>query len=247
MKTITHERIRFEGIPTSEEVMERTLAEGRDILLAFSTGKDAVLAWMALRDAGFTVHPYYMFSVPDLQFVERSLQAFEQHFGRRIMRVPHASFYRMLNNFVFQPPERCAVIEKLGLPEFTLDQLRDCIVQDLKLPPGTWSASGVRASDSLMRRTHFRTNGPVNHKRRMIYPVWDVRKGELVDRILAEGVPMPVDYELFGRSFDGVDFRFLNQIKIHFPDDFARILEWFPLAELELKRFEYAQKDLAKR
>lgn len=227
--------------------MEKTLAQGKDILLAFSTGKDAVLAWMALRDAGFTVHPYYMFSVPGLQFVERSLKAFEDHFRRRIMRVPHASFYRMLNNFVFQPPERCAVIERLGLPIFTIDELRDCIVKDLKLPADTWSASGVRASDSMMRRTHFKTNGPVNLKRRMIYPVWDIRKPELVDRIQAEGVPMPIDYELFGRSFDGIDFRFLSQIQIHFPDDYARILEWFPLAELELKRFEYAKKDLAKR
>ena len=43
-------------------------------------------------------------------------------------------------------------------------------------------------------------------------------------------MPLPVDYEMFGRSFDGIDYRFISPIKERFPDDYARILEWFPMA-----------------
>jgi hypothetical protein len=42
------------------------------------------------------------------------------------------------------------------------------------------------------------------------------------------------EYEWFGRSFDGIDWRFLAPIKQHAPDDYARILDWFPLADLEV-------------
>lgn len=47
---------------------------------------------------------------------------------------------------------------------------------------------------------------------------------------------VPPDYQWFQRSFDGLDVRFLAKIRKHAPGDYARILEWFPLAELELHR-----------
>jgi hypothetical protein len=49
---------------------------------------------------------------------------------------------------------------------------------------------------------------------------------------------LPIDYHLFGRSFDGMDYRFLKPIKDNFPKDFEKILEWFPLADLEIFRAE---------
>lgn len=47
---------------------------------------------------------------------------------------------------------------------------------------------------------------------------------------------LPVDYKLFGRTFDGIDYRFLKPIKENFPRDYEKIITWFPLAELELFR-----------
>ena len=42
------------------------------------------------------------------------------------------------------------------------------------------------------------------------------------------------DYKVFGRSFDGLDLRFLLPIKKHYPRDYQRILELIPLADLEI-------------
>jgi hypothetical protein len=236
------DRVTFPGVPDSERVMELVRGDGGErVILSFSAGKDAIAAWIAMRDAGLKVLPYFMYIVPDLGFIERGVRYFEEYFETKILRVPHPALYRMLNEFVFQPPERCRLIEDLDLPEYDYDELRDCVADDFGVPRTTWSASGVRAADSLMRRTHFKMHGPMNHNRRVFYPVWDWKKAELVERIRAERIQMPVDYQLFGRSFDGIDFRFLYPIKQHFPEDYAKILEWFPLAELEIKRYEYAQ------
>lgn len=230
--------------PDSETVMERMHAEsGGRVLLAFSCGKDSVAAWLALRARGFEIHPFYMYLVPGLQFVERSLDYYEQWSGQHIMRVPHPSLYRMIANFVYQPPERCAIIEAAQLPKFSYDDLHGFIKDDLKLPQTTYVAAGVRAVDSPQRMMAVRTHGPVNAKRKTFWPVWDWRIQRVYDTIKSAGVKLPVDYRWFGRSFDGIDYRFVNTLRTVAPDDYQRILDWFPLADLDSKRREYASQN----
>lgn len=235
-------RLIWDGHEPGEAVVKKLADMGRPVLLAFSCGKDAIAAWLALRAGGVEVIPYYMYLVPGLEFVERSLRYYEQFFGVPIIRVPNPSLYRLLNNFIFQPIHRCEIIRDCHLPNFTTDQLRDYLIQDKNLSPETWTASGVRAADSLARRANFRMlKGALNHKRRMAYPVWDMTKAGLVELLKSENVKLPIDYRIFGRSFDGIDFRFIAPLRKHFPNDYAKILEWFPFAELEMKRHEYSK------
>ena len=185
--------------------------------------------------------PYFLYIVPDLEFVENSLRYYEDFFETKIYRMPHTSWFRMLNAYTFQPPPRISIINSFELGEPDYQELRDLVCQTAKIPARTFDAKGTRAADSIMRRTNFKRRGGINWNQNFFFPVWDWRKEELVSRLRDSGVKMPIDYQLFGRSFDGIDFRFLYPIKQHFPDDYARILEWFPLAELEIKRYEYAK------
>ena len=50
-------------------------------------------------------------------------------------------------------------------------------------------------------------------------------------------IELPIDYQLFGRSFDGINIQYLYPIYRHFPEDYRKICKWFPLAELEIMRF----------
>jgi hypothetical protein len=237
------DRLRFPGVAVKES--EKVIAEiaklTDTVLLSFSGGKDAIAAWLALRPHFKRIIPYYYYLVPDLEFVEESLRYYEDFFGTRILRYPNPNLYRMLNNEVFQPPEHLPVIRAWSLPNFDYDELRDVICDDLGIPTDTFTANGVRASDSLNRRTMFKTHGPVNYNRRMFYPIWDWKKAALMDCFTKAGIKMPVDYQIFGRSFDGLDFRFVYPIRKYFPRDYARIREFFPMIEVEFKRYEYAQ------
>ena len=69
-------------------------------------------------------------------------------------------------------------------------------------------------------------------------PTWDWSKDKLLDTIERSGISLPVDYLWFGRSFDGLDYRFLGPLKRHAPRDYAKVLEWFPLADIEVWRHE---------
>ncbi len=225
----------------SEETI-RIIREKTDaILMAFSCGKDSIAAWLACKPHFKRIIPFYMYLVPDLEFVENSLAYYENFFETKIIRVPHPSLYRMLKNFVYQPPERCAIIEAAGWGDFTYDELHQAIREDYNLPENVWIAQGVRAVDSPIRMTAVKKYGTFNPKRKTFWPVWDWRIDRLIAELKSAGVKLPVDYKYFGRSFDGIDYRFLKPIKEAFPADYERILRWFPLADLDIARRKYAQ------
>lgn len=205
-------------------------------LLAMSRGKDALASWCVLLEAGIEVCPVHFSVVPGLAFVAESLEAISRKFGTPILDMPHRSLFRMLNSCVFQPPERVSVIDDWDpkVPEYT--ELYAHARAHFELPSSALVASGVRACDSIVRRIAFKKFGAVRQKSETFYPVWNFNKAQTLAVLKRHGVELPIDYEWFGRSFDGLDHRFLAPLAEYAPDDYQRVLEWFPLAELELFR-----------
>lgn len=224
--------------PTGDDLCAEIARETDTVALAFSAGKDSVGAWLMMRRHFKRIVPIYKCLVPGLQFVEDALRYYEDWFGTKIIRAPHPSLYRMLSNCLYQPPERVGILEAAELEEFSHEELRDWCMDDLGLPRGTWIAVGTRACDSPQRRMAFWKHGPQNRKLGTFYPVYDWNKATLYEAIKAAGVKLPPEYRVFGRSWDGIDFRFLYGIRKHWPEDYAKIVEWFPLCELEFVRYE---------
>ena len=222
------------------ETIARVREHQSDTLLAFSTGKDAIAAWLAIRDSFDRVVPYYLYLVPGLEFVDESLAYYEQFFGERIIRLPHPSLHRWLNNFVFQPPDRCLVVEQAGLPNHSYKDIREAVLSVAGGQDDMLVADGVRAADSPMRRISINTHGSISWNQSKYHPVWDWKKADLIECFTKHNVKLPEDYRLFGRTFDGLDLRFLLPLKKHRPADYRRILEWFPMADLEVFRWECA-------
>lgn len=107
--------ITIDGLPSSEQIRADLADEGNPVLLGFSRGKDSLAAWLALREAGVRVVPYHLYLVPGLTFVADSLAFYEDFFDTKIINLLHPSLYRWLNSFLFQPPERCGIIEAAQL------------------------------------------------------------------------------------------------------------------------------------
>lgn len=225
------------------EVIEKIKEDTDTVFLGFSRGKDSIAAWLKLREAGLKVVPFFMWAIPGLEFVEESLQYFEDYFETRIYRLPHPSFYRKINGLVYQPPNRIPVIRAARLPLPEYDDIADYLSEDLGFDSRPWTATGVRAADSPLRRSAISQYGAINYKRHNFYPVWDMKKGELIELLLKYRVKLPIDYKLFGRSFDGIDYRFIAPIKEHLPEDYGRILQWFPLVDLDIARRHFSSRN----
>lgn len=223
---------------SGSELCEQMAQECDTAILAFSTGKDSIAAWLQMRRYFRKIVPYYCYVVPGLSFVEDSLKYYEDVFQTRIYRLPHRSLYRFMRCMVFQPPEHVTKIEALNLPgeEYDDFMVGELVRQCGHLPPAAYVGTGIRMADSPMRRIGIMTHGAINHNQKKFYPVYDWKKEDLIREIDRACVKLPIDYHMFGRTFDGLDYRFLKPIKEHFPEDYKRILEWYPLAELEFFR-----------
>lgn len=221
---------------TSQGVIDEVKARTDTVLLAFSIGKDSIGAWIELRKH-FRVVPFYQFYVPGLEFVERSLRYYEQVFGcdQPMVQVPHRKFWLWLQESAFQCPASSELLEEVDIPEYRVYDIADWLRDDMGLPDA-YLAISMRAADNLSRRIQIKQRGAVNHARKTFYPIPDWDDARLAGEIEAAGVKLPVDYRLFSRSFEGLRNEFLAPIARHYPEDWARILAWFPWAGLELER-----------
>jgi hypothetical protein len=210
-------------------------------LLGFSRGKDSIMSWLQLKKAGFTrIIPYYLKPFPDeLSFETQSLAYYEEVFGMKIHRVLGNTFTRQINNYMYARPDMLPIYDDLPqLTQIDYKDIQDYVKSLHDLPATTYAALGVTQFDSFMRRTVILKNGPINDKKRQFFPIYDFTRTEIFDGIDKAKILLPRDYKVWGKTFDGTDYRFLRPLKDEFPADYEIIKFYFPLVDLELIRYE---------
>lgn len=224
---------------TSADTIARVRQETDSVLLGFS-GKDSLAAYLTIRPHFERVLLVHRMMVPGLQFVERRLQYYERVLDTTIVRICSAGFYRMLRNRLWQPPHRLDTIARFGIPDISYEYLNDIVAEAYGFSKPIFTAQGVRAADSLQRRATCFSHGPINWTRQAFWPTWDLSHQDVANIIQRHGIKLPIDYYLWGTSFDGLRYFFLKDVKRLYPEDYATILEWFPFAELEFMRHHLA-------
>lgn len=214
---------------------------GNKVFLSFSRGKDALAAWIALREMDFEVVPFFRYGIPGLEFIDDSLDYYEKFFKCKIERYPQPSFYEQLMGMMYQPPHRYPVMQKHALYEFTYDDVASVLRRKHEMP-NAYTATGVRAHDNMMRWTTIKKNGALNPDKKTFFPIFDWKIAEVEESIARAKVQLPVDYLLWGRTYDGIGWYYLDKIKENFPRDYQRILDWFPLADVEFFRRELTRR-----
>ena len=223
---------------TSDELCKDVSSHSPDVICSFSMGKDSIGAAIQMQRHFERVEYVFLYMVPGLEFQEAQLDYYEGKLGKHIKRMPNPSFARQLNCLMYQHPGNVDVVDGLNIYEADYDETFAASKHDFKMPDTTYVGVGVRSADSLARRTSVKQTGGVNRKRKQFFPIHDWGIKRTVTEIRQSGIKLPIDYKIWGRSFDGFDHRFLKPLKDNFPKDYEKIREWFPLVELELKRYE---------
>lgn len=227
------------GLPLVERIRE---IGGDTLLLSFSGGKDSLAAWLFLRPH-FKIVPYYLYGPPAMSWQQPMLAYYEEFFNTRIMRMAHPLFYDWLRTFAYQPPETLKTLMALDLPQFDYAEIDDLIAWQMELIGGDgqppFCAIGMRAGDNLERRRMIQQQGVFGRKTRYyFYPIWDWSVQQVADIIIESGVKLSPEYHRFGRTEMGITYKQLKPIAEHYPDDWRRFQEWFPLAGAELFRWD---------
>ena len=220
------------GLEACQRVREQT----DTIALKFSGGKDSVAMWLICREIFPTIIPIFHYWIPNLDFVEKTIRMYEKYFGQDIVRMPHPNLLNYLANGSYQPPHRWNVIEEYNQATVDYDEPVDWVMEDLGYEDGYWVAVGIKASDSPIRQRAIAENGAWTPAKKLFYPVADLRKADLIELFRQHNAPLSEDYAVFGRSFDGLQCRYLEKIRKHYPDDYKTILRWFPDVEAEFMR-----------
>ncbi len=215
---------------------------GDTLILAFSRGKDSLSAWLSLRER-FNIIPFYGYMVPGgLSYERESLDYYERYFGQHIYRFPHPLFWSNINDLVFQPPQRVGVIRAIDFPNYTNMELAR-VVAGLNGVNDPLVVFGYRAGDSPRRRLLVLREGPIGVTGlRYFWPIWDWNMERVAQALHSAGVALPYDYQLWGRSLTAIDYQFAQVIRAQLPDDWNKLLEWYPLLEAEIYRHERVGK-----
>lgn len=236
-------------VETSAHMRETLVSENRPVLVAFSRGKDSICAMIALKAAGIEVIPVHLWRVPGLSFEEESLKYFEDFFDTKIYNLPHRDFWHMLYHGTDLAPWQASIVEAAEIEQIPFPLFWDMVRAEIGLDEDTWVADGVRANDSPMRRLALQRHGPwadsisriegQEFRTRTAHVVWDWSIADIGKCLAQNNVKLPIDYELFDRTFDGTDYRFMRPLRDKFPEDYKKCVEWFPGIELEMMRYEH--------
>lgn len=197
---------------TLDEMLEEIRPKSPKVLISFSRGKDAWGVWCALRDKiDFELFHYYG-GPPDLEFVNNYLEYAEKKTGKKIWNYPAPTAFDRLSKEQMdaQNTWRNPILVSLDIQTFTFADVQEWAMTDAGLPVDTtWVALGVRAKDSARRGLFFKSHGNMTFSKRKFYPVWDWDKDKLITELKRHDVKLPIDYKLFGRTFDGIYHAFL--------------------------------------
>lgn len=224
---------------------------GNKVLLQFSRGKDSIAMWLWLRENGFEIIPYTMSLVPGLGFQERSLEYYEQLFGQHIMRMMHPHFYYLCGSGIWMPPTDWAVFKQFKFDDTmkwaSFATIDNFIADDKGLTnPLPWCMMGMRRAENLARMRLIDQQGVCADMkadelaRRHFYPIWDWKIDDICDVLDKYNVKLPIDYVMFGRrgTTETPSYRRLKLIKERYPEDWGIMLEWFPLLDSQIFRYE---------
>lgn len=211
----------------------------REVIVAYSSGKDS----LAVLDLCFKhferVAPYFMYILPGLSFQEVHLQYVEKRYSLEVIRVPDWRLCKLLRGSVARHPTQASA----SLPSVSWGDVENHIRSRTGLH---WVASGESIYDSMNRRGMIvSSSSGVDIPRGHIYPVGFWKRREIESYLSHNQITIPCEYRVMtkGRSFGGILPDQIFDIKKHYPEDYERLKELFPLIETQAIRHELDQDE----
>lgn len=218
---------------------------GPRVILAFSSGKDAVATALRMKPYFDEIVPYCAYYCPGLKIMDEALKYYEDTiFGRSIIRAPHPWFVNALQSLMYQDPKSAMLIGNYDFPpDYSHDHIIRWVIASEGLPEGQLCATGSRAGEMMHRGARAAKTGGVQANINQWWPIWEWSKADVFEQISKSGLKLSREYELFNASLAGFNYSYLYALEREEPEDFARVVAWFPLIGAEILRFERAKSE----
>lgn len=202
------------------------------VLVSFSMGKDSIVTMDLCMKYFKHVQPFFMYLVPGLKFQDEALEKYEHRWGVEIIEVPHfenADFYRYGS---FRDPD-------YTVPRVKIRAIYEALRQETGI---YWIAGGEKINDSIVRRAMLKHSGSIDEQRGRFYPVMYWTDKEIKRYMRTNHLFYPKFNQELGFSFHSLAGKELSAIKRIYPEDYQRILKFFPEAEAGVVQYEAYKK-----
>lgn len=223
-------------------------SESDRLVMSFSCGADSIAMFLRVLeseqfDMSNGAYFYYWF-LPEVPWIEEWISYFESLYNIKIIQLPNPIFVLdQATAFLKKPITVMATAELQKTQHKYMKNDKGFLERAVKvnqgIPTKAYTAIGIKQGDSAIRRITLRKNGPLNTKKRKWYPIHDFENGDVIDIIKRHGVKAPYDYDLFGISFENLDYRFSKPIKDNCPKTYEIMKRWYPLIDMYIARNEH--------
>lgn len=205
------------------------------VAVAFSGGKDSLAVLDMACKTFKTVRAFYWFTIPDLECCNVWMRFAKERYGVDVVQIPHWRRYNAMRRGMW-----CDVSEALeGGPDKL--SMREAFAYSMDVVGCDWCLTGMKDADGLKRRQFFsniRDGGdPVWTK--IAHPLRHWLKRDVIGYLEANKIPIPKSESGSVTSGVGLDHSSLCWLHDNHPQDFEKLLQWFPYAGAAIKRREW--------
>lgn len=213
---------------------------GGEVFLSFSGGKDSVAAWLYMIECECyrEIIPIFYYTIPNTQFTEDMLKYYEDWFQTPIIRMPSPNILSDWSMGQLLTPMCFRAVKAMRQYIFPciFDDWDEWQRMDYKMEK-SYTATGVRMYDGLNRYGVVRQHGGLKESQHKFMPIFDFKIADVLAIIKAHDIKLPADYRIWGKSFDGLDYRFILPLKKTYPKDYERVREAYPLIDVNILRY----------
>lgn len=208
--------------------------------ISFSGGKDSVAMWLYMIECECynTIIPVHYYYVPNLEIDREMISYYEKVFKTKIISMPSPNLLSDWSVGHLLTPMCFRTVKSLR------DYIFPCMFDDWdKYQRDYWGLDyahvgvGMRMHDGLNRRGVVMQHGGLKESEKKFMPIFDFTIADVLKLINEYDVNLPADYHIWGKSFDGLDYRFLKPLKDNYPQDYKKIREAYPLIDANILRY----------
>ena len=199
-------------------------------VLHFSCGADSIACYLRLKEFGIKPILVYHYFIKDLLMVKNYIDWFEKKFNERVYQFPSTLFSEMIDKVFFQYPVKarekffykiaCFDLHKhtkSNFDKFIADAIGGDVIFHL----------GLRYTDGIRRYQHLQKHG-CSYKDKF-YPIVSFQVKDIQDILEKHDCLLPLEYKLWGISFETPRAWNINLIKEHCPETYKQITDFFPI------------------
>ena len=203
----------------------------REVIVAFSSGKDSCVTLDLCARHFKTVYAYFLYQVPNLSFQEAALRFAENKYVIEILRLPHFEVSDFLKYGSFcKSDDRVRRVKSIDIYNYVREQTGI-----------HWIAGGERIADSIVRRAMIKQSSAIDAKRGRIYPVAEWKRADIMHYVEHHKLKVSPEARLLKHSFRALSPEDMAKIKVHYPLDFEKICQTYPFAEASALKFEMSR------